>query len=641
MCGICGIITKDDSLVDQNVLDEMTDVLRHRGPDGRDTHRWGSIGFGHRRLAIIDLDHGQQPMSNADETVWINYNGEVYNYVELRSDLIQRGYTFETRTDTEVVLHLYEEHGLDMFEHLNGMFAFAIYDQDRGRIVLGRDRFGQKPLYVYEDDEVVLFGSEIKALLQHPQVTAEPDPRGVQEYLTFQHCLGDRTMFKNVRHVEPACYLVLDEEGNRLEEDRYWWFDLDEAYEKSEEECIDELRFVLEDAIKIRLRSDVPIGSYLSGGVDSSTVSSMASRLMDQGLPAFTGYFEEEGFSELEYAESVADQNDSPHHTVCPDAEDFAENLQRIIYHMDEPAAGPGSFPQLMVSQLASEHVKVVLGGIGGDELFGGYARYLILYLEACIKGSIYQTQDPGSHLVTLENVISNLAMLQDYTPLIREFWRDGLFERSEKRYFDLMKRFPDLNKFFTEDFLEDRDEDEIYASFEEEFNEILDHTPEGHTSLFNRMTAYDTKTMLRSLLHVEDRMSMACSIESRLPMLDHRIAELAYRIPARYKYGDGKAKAALIKAASSFLPEDVLEREDKMGFPVPYVSWLQGPLRKFAEGILLGEEARSRGIYNMEGIEELLESERPNGRELWGLLCLELWFQTFIEDDRSATEAV
>lgn len=619
--------------IDQSILDTMTDVMRHRGPDDRGTQIWDNVAFGHRRLSIIDLDGGHQPMSNANGTIWVTFNGEIYNYIELRSDLIQRGCHLRTYSDTEVLINLYACYGLDMFQLMNGMFAFALYDIPNKRILLARDRFGEKPLYYYQDSTQFLFASEIKSILQVPGLSAAVDQPAVQEYLTFQYCLADRTLFKDIHKVKPSNYLLMDNQGQILEGGEYWSLGFEEDHSRSEEYYIDELRFLLDDAVKIRLRSDVPVGTYLSGGVDSSVVATIAAKLMGHGLPAFTGYFSEgERFSELRYAEAVAKNNGSPHYAICPSSADFADNINKIIYHMDEPAAGPGVFPQLMVSGLASQHLKVVLGGQGGDEIFGGYARYLIMYLEQSIKGSIFETQDVHHHIVTLGEVLPNLSMLQQYTPLLKQFWSQGLFEPVERRYYSLIGRIHSLDEYFQPDFLSARNEAAIYSAFEQQFNEILPRVSTHGSALLNRMTAYDLKTMLQSLLQVEDRMSMAVSLESRLPFLDHRIAELMFRTPPLFKYRDGKSKALLLEATKMLLPEAVLKRKDKMGFPVPFGEWMKGPLIEFASDILLGQAARQRGIYQTEGIKRLLKNEQSFGRALWGVLCLELWFQIFVD---------
>lgn len=634
MCGVAGIIhSSREHPVDEAVLDRMTDILKHRGPDDRGTQIWGNIGFGHRRLSIIDLETGRQPMCNADGTLWITYNGELYNYVELRQDLTGSGFQFRTHSDTEVILNLYARHGLEMFQHMNGMFAFALLDTARGRILLARDRFGEKPLYYLKDSGRFAFASEIKALLTLPGVKPEADPGALHEYLTFQYCLHDRTLFEGIRRLKPATYLLLDGAGGILQEKEYWSLGFEEDHSRSEESYLEELRSLLEDSVKIRLRSDVPVGTYLSGGIDSSLVATLARNLQGRGLPAFTGYFEDgDRYSELKYAKAVAEGNGSPHHVICPSPQDFEVNFRRIIHHMDEPAAGPGSFPQLMVSELAVKQVKVVLGGQGGDEIFGGYARYLILYLEECIRGSIFETQDSKRHIVTLDHVPKRLAMLRQYVPMLKDFWSGGLFEPVERRYYSLISRAPAPEKYFATDFLRSLNEDDLYQAFERQFNDILHKVPSGGSALLNRMTAYDARTMLQSLLHVEDRMSMAVSLESRLPLLDHRITELMFRMPPRFKYRDGQAKSALLSAVGDLLPDLVRNRKDKMGFPVPFVEWARGPLRSWVHEILLGRAARERGIYRPDGIQSLLQSERPFGRELWGLLSLETWFQTFVD---------
>ncbi|MGQ0535906.1 MAG: asparagine synthase (glutamine-hydrolyzing) [Methanobacteriota archaeon] len=641
MCGITGIVLKDRSAaVDVAALDRMTDILAHRGPDGRGTERWGNVAFGHRRLAIIDLDTGDQPMATPDGSLWVTFNGEISNFLELRSELIQDGYRFRTTSDTEVLLHLYHRDGVKMLERLNGMFAFAIYDRANDRLLLARDRFGEKPLYLYEDDGRLLFASEIKGLLAAPGVRAEPDWQGVHEYLTFQFCLGDRTMFRGIRKLRPAHYLVLDGAGRAVESGPYWTLHFEEDHTRNEEYWTNELRFLLEDSVRIRLRSDVPVGAYLSGGIDSSTVATLGSKLLGKGLPSFTGYFAEgEKYNELGFAKMVATANRSPHHVICPTSDDFAHVFRRLIYHMDEPAAGPGSFPQMLVSGLARKHVKVVLGGQGGDEIFAGYARYLAVYLEQSIHGSIFGTQDPAKHIVTMDRVLPNLAMLRDYVPLLREFWAAGLFAPIPERYYRLVNRAHHLDKYLAPRFLATRDEGLLFSAFTEEFDRILREVPSGRSSLINRMTSFDLRTSLASLLQVEDRMSMAVSLESRLPFLDHRIVELAFRMPPELKFKGGRSKAIVLDAAKPFLPKEIVERRDKKGFPVPVVEWLRGPLKAFAESILLGDAARHRGIYDVDGIRNLFAREDLFSRELWGLLCLEVWFQTFIDQPIAVAE--
>ena len=630
MCGIAGIIYKNRAhSVEPERLDAMTDILAHRGPDGRGTKIWRNIGLGHRRLAIIDADAGHQPMEYANGTLAITYNGEIYNYVELRSELLQKGYRFRTHTDTEVLLALYECYGEKMFAHLNGMFAFAIHDIQRDRVLLGRDRFGEKPLYFYEDKEKILFASEIKSILTYPRIPQEVSRKALHEYLTFQYCLGDRTLFKGIHKILPSHYALISGAGDIQRLTEYWHLGFEEDYSRNEEYYVDELRFLVEDAVKIRLRSDVPVGAYVSGGIDSGVVATLGSKLSGYGLPSFTGYFSEgPDYSELRYAEAIVRQNQSKHFTVCPTAENFPSAMKKISWHMDEPAAGPGVFPQYMVSKLASEHVKVVLGGQGGDEMFGGYARYLIIYLEEAIKGSIFGTQDSKKHIVTLDKVLPNLSMLQQYVPMLKQFWSRGLFDPVEKRYFKLVSRNPNLSSYYTREFLKDRNEAEIFESFKQQFNYILTKVSSGGSSLFNRMTSYDLQMFIQSLLHVEDRMSMACSIESRLPLLDHRLAELLFRMPPLYKFRDGKCKAILLASMKNILPKCIIERKDKMGFPVPFDEWRKKSLAPYLRESLLSLTCEKRGIYLKNGVEQLLSKDELFGRELWGILSLELWFQ-------------
>jgi asparagine synthase (glutamine-hydrolysing) len=611
----------------------MNQKLHHRGPDDSNLKVWDNIGLGHKRLWIIDEDGGRQPMESANGDLAIVYNGEIYNYIELRSQLIQAGYKPKTFSDTEVLLLMYEKYGRDMFQYLNGMFAFAILDRRKDQILLARDRFGEKPLYYYQDGQCFLFASEIKALLEHPRVQAEVNPRALHDYFTFQYCLNGRTLFKNIHRVLPAHYVLLNGEGTVLEDEEYWHMSFVEEHEKSESFFVDEARFLIEDAVKIRLRSDVPLGAYVSGGLDSSTVASMASKLMGKGVPAFTGYFgEDPKFSELQYAKIVATQNKSVHHTYCPTAQEFADSFQDLVYYMDEPAAGPGIFPQYMVSKLARKHVKVVLGGQGGDEIFGGYARYLMMYLEASIKGSIYGNQDPKSHVVLMDNIIPNLGMLQQYVPLLKRFWSKGLFDSVEERYYALISRILDLNQLLTPEVMAMRDEERIFSDFKNQFNDVLRKLPKRGTALLNRMLSYDIRTSLQSLLHVEDRVSMANSLESRLPFLDHRLVELMFRTPATYKFNGGKSKALLLNAVQHLLPGQVLNRKDKMGFPTPFVEWARGPLNDFVRDILLSKKARERGIYRSAQIEQMIDQSESFGREVWGLLNLEMWYQTFVD---------
>jgi asparagine synthase (glutamine-hydrolysing) len=604
-------------------------ALTHRGPDDHGTYIDGPVGLGHRRLSIIDLETGRQPMSNEDGSIWIVFNGEIYNYIELRQEL-QRHHTFRSRSDTEVLVHLYEELGERCVERLNGMFAFVIWDGRQQRLFAARDRLGIKPFYWHLDSERFCFASEPKALLASGWVEPQPDTQGLEEYLTFQFCLRERTLFKDIQRLEPAHHMSFRPFRDSAPHiTRYWDFSYDLDVHHTEEYFIDELTFLLRDAVRLQLRSDVPVGAHLSGGIDSSTVVSLAASQYGGQLHTFTGAFRDgPRFDETGYARLVADRVGSVHHEVWPTAEDFSRTIGHLIYMMDEPAAGPGLFPQYFVSRLARDHVKVVLGGQGGDELFGGYARYLVAYLEQVLKGAIFGTNDDERYLVRWDNIAPNLSLLREYGPMLQGFLQQGLFEDMDLRYFRLISRLEDTETLITPDVWNDGSRQRMTSAFQDVFNDP------SMKSYFNRMTNFDLKTLLPALLQVEDRTSMSVSLESRVPLLDHRIAELVTRMPPSIRFKGGDSKRVFRESIKDLLPREIFERRDKMGFPVPLASWFKGPLRDFTGDLLLSTRARQRGIFRSDGVEQLLRGERTFGRQLWGLLSLELWFRAFIDRD-------
>ena len=471
MCGIAGIIERDRSAAaDPNVVVAMMNALVHRGPDDSGTHFDGPVGLGHRRLSIIDLESGHQPMSNEDGTVWIVFNGEIYNYLELRRELV-RNHTFKTQSDTEVIIHLYEDLGERCLERLNGMFSFAIWDARQGRLFAARDRLGIKPFYWHMDEKRFSFASEPKALFAAGLVEPEHDVQGLEEYLTFQFCLGERTLFKNVQRLEPGHYLSLRPWRDRQSAIvSYWDLNYEIDTHHTEEYYVEELQHLLRDAVRLQLRSDVPVGAHLSGGIDSSTVVSLASEAYPGKFHTFTGAFREgPEYDETAYARAVAQHTGSHYHETWPSANDFADVMPWLIYMMDEPAAGPGIFPQYFVSKLARDNVKVVLGGQGGDEIFGGYARYLVAYLEQCLKGAIYGTQEEGGkYLVTWDSIMPNLSLLQQYRPLLQSFWREGLFEDMDRRYFRLVSRLEGAEKLIEDDVWDGDSSARMFAAFQQ-----------------------------------------------------------------------------------------------------------------------------------------------------------------------------
>lgn len=625
MCGFVGIINKDKKTANIRILEKMASIIDYRGPDEEGVFIDGPVGFYHKRLSIIDLSTGKQPMTHNDCT--IVFNGEIYNYIELREDLKKKGHQFKTTSDTEVILHMYQEFGVDFVNDLNGMFAFIIYDKRRNKLLVAKDHFGIKPLYWYADEKKIVFGSEIKSILQHPDITAEPDSNNLYAYLTFQFILGEGTMFRNIHKVAPGHYITIDLASGAFNRVKYWEpnFKIDRYH--TEEYFIVRLGEILDEAITQQLRSDVPLGSYLSGGIDSSFVTILSACKYGKQFKSFTGLFDEgPEFNEVEYAREAAKVANSQLYEVIPTEAEFIELLPKLIWHLDEPVAGPGVFPQYIVSRLASKHVKVVLGGQGGDEIFGGYARYLVAYLEQALKGAIFENNEEREHIVSLNSILPNLPFLRTYTPMLKDFMKDDLFEPMDKRYFRLINRMGSSESFLTKDFMAGYKENEMFENFSKLFN-----NPDT-LSYYNKMTHFDMVASLPGLLQVEDRVSMAVSIESRVPLLDRRIVDLISRMPAGMKFKGGEMKYLLKKTIKDMLPRKIMNRKEKMGFPVPLHLWAKNQAKDFILDTMLSQKAKERGMINSKYIENLISNERPFGRGLWGILCLELWFQTFID---------
>jgi asparagine synthase (glutamine-hydrolysing) len=623
MCGIAGMIQLDAERIPdlEKRLGVMNTVQKHRGPDGKGIwqHHRGHVGLAHRRLSIIDLSPtGQQPMTDRAGN-WIILNGEIYNYLELREELgIDK---FVTTSDTEVILFAYRKWGADCVNHLRGMFAFALWDETNETLFCARDRFGIKPLYYTINNSTFYFASEVKTLL--PFIDhIETDLEGLKDYLTFQFCLAGKTLFKGIHELLPAHILRITN-GN-IEIKRYWevYYNID--FDHTARYFEEQLRSLLDDSTMMHLRADVPLGAYLSGGLDSSVVASLANRQVEDEFIGFTGKFSySQEYDESHYARALADWCGFKTYEIDINANDFVENIRKVIYHMDYPAAGPGSFPQFMVSKLASQYRKVVLGGQGGDEIFGGYTRYLIAYFEQCIKAAINGTMGNGNFVVTYESIIPNLTALRNYKPLLQEFWREGLFEEMDRRYYRLVNRAPLLNDEVNWQLLGDYSP---FATFEGIFNS----SNVRKESYFDLMTHFDFKTLLPALLQVEDRMSMAHGLESRVPLLDHPLVEFAATIPADIKFKDGTMKRVFKDAMSHVLPEAITNRQDKMGFPVPLTEWVNNEIHDFVIDIFSTRNAVNRELINNKLVVKKLSRESKFGRTLWGLLCLEIWQQEF-----------
>jgi asparagine synthase (glutamine-hydrolysing) len=552
---------------------------------------------------------------------WIVFNGEVYNYLELREELGREN--FVSTSDTEVILFAYRKWGADCVNHLRGMFAFALWDEGGQTLFCARDRFGIKPFYYMVRNGVFYFASEVKALLPFMDDIAT-DLDGFKDYLTFQFCLAGKTLFKGVQELLPAHHIRLH--NGSIQVNRYWEVYYNADYNHTGRYFEQQLDRLLQESVAFHLRSDVPVGAYISGGLDSSAVASLAADRQEAGaMIGFLGKFASHGgeFDESPYARALAEWKGFDLYEVDISAADFIENIRRVIYHMDYLAAGPGAFPQFMVSQLAARHRKVVLGGQGGDEVFGGYARYLIAYFEQCIKGAIEGTMHDGNFVVTYESIIPNLVALRNYKPLLQEFWREGLFEPMDRRYFRLVNRAPTLEDGINWAKLEP-------YSARETFNRIFNGGNVQKESYFDLMTHFDFKTLLPALLQVEDRMSMAHGLESRVPLLDHPIVELAATIPADIKFKDGEMKHIFKQVTRPYLPEIISNRRDKMGFPTPLSEWMAGEAHAFIRDIFSDSRARSRELVDNRKVMEVLDKEPRYGRKIWGLLCLEIWQQEF-----------
>lgn len=629
MCGIAGAVSLTRQPVAKlaNALAAMNRLIAHRGPDGHGF--WcapGDVcGLAHRRLAIIDLSPaGHQPMAGNDGTV-VTFNGEIYNYVELIAEL-KDGWDFRSSSDTETVLAAYAKWGVDCLRHLRGMFAFGLWDGER--FFAARDRFGIKPFYYTVVDGTLYFASEMKALLPVlPEIATDPD--ALAEYMTFQYTIGEKTLFRHVHTLLPGHALLV--ENGEVRVFRYWDVHYDIDWSHTPRWFGEEMRARLADSVKVHLRSDVPVGAYISGGIDSSLIGILAGREAASGRIGFHGKFTEfPGYDESYFAEAACRDGGIDLHQIEITASDFRDSIETVVYHLDTPVAGPGSFPQFMVSKLAARHVKVVLGGQGGDEIFGGYARYLIAYLEQALKASIDGTQHSGNFVVTPESIIPHLTVLQEYKPLIRQLFSKGLFGPLDERYFRLIDRSADMGSEVDWSAL---DLAGVFARFQAIFNSERNVRKEAY---FDSMTHFDFKCLLPALLQVEDRMSMAHGLESRVPLLDHPVVEFAATIPADIKFKGGQMKHFIKSTFAADLPQELAQRRDKMGFPVPLKEWLSGELKGMVADVFSTQKNRHREFFNSDAILANFDKGERFSRKTWGLLSLELWHQIF--HDRAAS---
>jgi asparagine synthase (glutamine-hydrolysing) len=636
MCGIAGIISSDQ--LDHNLIARavaMRDVLTHRGPDEAGLHSDNHAVLVHRRLSIVDLSTGQQPLSNEDGTIWISFNGEIYNHADIRRTLEQHDHRYRTKSDTETIVHAYEQWGDECVQRLRGMFAFAIWDGPKRRLLLVRDRLGVKPLYWAHAGDRLLFGSEIKAILASGLVDVEPNAAVIPEVLGTRAVAGTETMFKGVSKLLPGHQLTFA--GGEVKVKRYW--DIPEpGTERADARGIDvvaRFRELLEESVRLRLMSDVPLGMFLSGGIDSSAIAALTARLINRPIKTFSVAFKDRAFNELAYARETARAVGADPHEIVVDDRDFFGALPKLLWHEDEPIAHPSSVPLYFVSALARQHVTVVLTGEGSDELLAGYGKYLRIAWN-WRAGTVYERMMPRP----VRDLIA-----RDLVPSL-----GGRLGRYARRTFLAMDRAPE--SMFLDNFASIRLQDQrrlltpAYqpaATVARAYGPSLAYfeRPNGSSTLLDRLLYADMKTYLVELLMKQDQMSMAASIESRVPFLDHKLVEFAAGLPDAWKLSGLTTKRVLRESMKGVIPAAVLRRP-KMGFPVPFAAWVRGEWNDLARDVLLDRRSRERGIIDPEAVDRLIADHAAGrtegGDRIWSLLNLELWHRTFIDKEGAQT---
>ncbi len=613
MCGICGIYSfGTHAPADRAALKRATDAMVHRGPDDEGFYIDGELGLGNRRLSIIDLPGGHQPISNEDESVWITFNGEIYNYRELRPDLEKRGHRFRTSSDTETIVHLYEEYGPACLEYLRGMFAFALWDGRAKRLLVARDRLGIKPLFYRLQAGRLVFASELRALRELIGQPLDIEPQSVYDFFGFRYIPAPRTFYRGVEKLLPGHYLLADARGGRTES--YWDVPPEEDTSRSEEDFAEDVVERLRESIRLRLIADVPLGVFLSGGTDSSAVVAFMAALGARPLRTFSVGFEERGYSELPFARRVAQRFSTEHHELLVHPQDLAEELGRLVAFRDEPVAEPTDVALYRMSRLASESVKVVLAGEGGDELFAGYPKYAADRLAGLVSAF---PQEVTRAIVRWLPYRQRRARLALETLSIRDE-----AERSVTWFASFSRE--EREALFAPEFLEQVDVAHPAHVFEQYLEKVRDRSP------LKRMLYADLKIWLPdNLLLRGDQMTMAASIEERVPFLDHKLVELAARIPSRMLTRGFKTKILLRRALKPYLPPETLRRR-KVGFAVPIGPWFRKTLKSMVADLVLSPEAQARGYFNRRAMErfvrEHFDGVRDRQKQLWALVNFELW---------------
>jgi asparagine synthase (glutamine-hydrolysing) len=634
MCGICGIFYPDPRRrVKRETLAEMNSQIVHRGPDDDGFFGEGNVGLAMRRLSIIDLATGHQPISNEDDNIWIVYNGEIYNHQELRAGLEPRGHRYRTKSDTETVIHLYEEYGRDCVKHLRGMFAFALWDRRNRKLFIARDRLGIKPLYYRYDGTALLFGSEVKTILAYPGVKPEFNRCTLAEYLAFGYIGGDETMYAGIHKLPPGHTLELDETG-KLTITPYWDLSVTPDTDgRPREYYVKTYRELLEECVSSHLMSDVPLGVFLSGGLDSSAVAALTTKIRRGPIETFSVGYGEEEFSELRYARQVAQHISSTHHEVRLSREEFFESLPRLIWHEDEPIVWPSSVSLYFVARLARERVTVVLTGEGSDETLAGYTRYAWTLMNERMD-NVYRALTPSFLRRWVRSGIGTAPI--------------GATLRRRLEHTFLGRDGASWPSFFYDNFYSAFSADEEAELLSEEARRFAGDAYAGSMQfwerssgdLLHRLLYTDIKTYLVELLMKQDQMSMAASIESRVPFLDHVLVEFTASIPAQHSIRGLAGKFILKSAVEDLLPKDIVYRQ-KMGFPTPWAYWLVGPQLDQLESMLLEPRTIERGLFKPDVLKRMFREHRAghrdHGNRIWRLLNLETWMRVCIDRELPA----
>ncbi|MET0752769.1 MAG: asparagine synthase (glutamine-hydrolyzing) [Pyrinomonadaceae bacterium] len=630
MCGINGIAlsSRSKKQINERVLRGMRDVIHHRGPDDGGIFVDESVGLGHRRLSIVDVSRGHQPMFNEDESCVIIYNGEVYNHADYREELEAKGHVYQTHCDTETILHLYEEYGAKAVEKLRGMFAFAIWNRREKSLFIARDRLGVKPLYyVYDDEGNLFFASEIKALLEAKAVKPELNYKALPDQLANHGTSFDETLFKGVKRLLPGHFLIWQD--GRLKIEKYWDVSFEPKHEeKSDAEFIDEWRELFRKSVELRLMADVPLGMFLSGGIDSSAICAMMAQMVDEPIKTFSVGFKEREANEFEYARIVSKAFKTEHHEITITPEQFFAELPNLVWHEDEPLGFDSSVPLYFVSKLAEKHVKVVLTGEGSDEILGGYGRYqkTLMLLD---YGEKYESFTPKFLREAVKSGVKTLP-----NSLNRKLKRTFLSLDSsiESLYFDNFAIFPKAMqaKLLSKNAKAQIADENPYFYLDNWLKET------DAKDVLDKLLYADTKTYLHELLMKQDQMSMAASIESRVPFLDHKLVEFTARMPQKMKIRGRETKWILREAMKGILPEEILTRK-KMGFPVPLARWLRNEFKHVVDEYVLSERALRRGIFEADFVRELVAAHNAgedHATRIFRLVNFEIWQRQFIDGE-------